>query len=1157
MASVTYNANGATGGSVPTDPNNYAIGANVTVLGNTGGLTKAGETFAYWNTAQNGSGSVLGGGATFTIGGNTTLYAQWFTTAGLTVTAPHTTPGVTDQYAIAYDASLSAADGVNRANALISHCDADFAQMNALFGNIGTPFTAPIQVNLSAGGYAGAGWGPPIGVTPGNGSSGDLVRYLLVSEVVEMFMRQQGAGWGYSYGDSNEGSKGEALSRFLGYYFLSTNGLNTAVLTQGGSTFFVSNQWLNSPRPDNVNYTPDDNKPDVTTGCTTLFLYYLYSQLNFSIPAIIGAGSDTMAGVYRNLTGDTIDPFPFFARLVNGAFPGTNQITSGPNFDDPFPIGLLSFWMDSNTLSRDQVADIVAHQSGVVWNAFYLVLEGFSIDSYNHYNVQVPTPAFSPAVSGASVRPSPIGPGQPVPAAAIPIFEQTTNPKAPQRIRFSFDLVFTDESAFPQHATDSPNTALLTAKAQVGGSDLPGAQCRAGFEFLGGANPYFTNVDPTNPADLAYLSQDLRVFKVVAGEAPLLGAPAFTTDPYASIQSFLQWINGNSQFTTPTGPNLSDPLNDLPGQHGYETADSSVSPTNETGTKTYNFALARVRLRGLGGDSADACRVFFRLFVAQSCDTDFQPNTTYKSVKGTTGADNGHPIFPQASATGITDPSGQALQTIPFFATDINGTHDYDGSNANANIRNVTIPLTGDEIWAYYGCFLDIYDAAGNANNLAGTHHCIAAEIAYSGAPIPATTASGAAPNPLSWDQLAQRNLQITLSENPKSRATHIVGQAFDIRPSRPLAPLPGTLLDLPDELMIDWGNMPVGSEAAIYWPGLDAHKVLALADRSYASHQLYAIDGHTIGCRTTRGVTYLPIPHLSGVNFAGLLTIDLPNSIHHGQIFEAHIRRVASRRGAIAPPPPPRPPGPEIAVARVVELAGNEPRKQKPAGRTPAPVAFATKEDSFSWRQIVGAFTVRVPVTHRKAMLPIEENTLAILRWRYQQAAPQYRWRPVWERLIRLTELRVTGLGGDPAKISPALGGYRGAAHSPHSPWQDGEPGCDRGFTQRERDDDVEFTGKIDGMVYDRFGDFAGFRLRDEEGEEHRFRAHEAAIERLAGEAWRDRWVVTVIADAGAMEKHEHEHKHSRDLHGDRDRGREPDAWHAPWAEALILRRR
>ncbi len=357
MAKVTYNANGATGGSVPTDSTNYAANAVVTVQGNTGGLSKPGLTFAYWNTAANGSGTVYTGGATFNIAGNITLFAQWFTTAGLAVTAGHATPGVTDQYAIAYDASLSAADGVNRGNALIAKCDADFAQMNTLFGNIGTPFAAPIQVNLSAGPYASAAWGPPIAVTPGNGSSVALVRYLLVSEVVEMFMQQLAAngvgGWGYSYGDTDEGSKGEALSRFLGYYFLVANGLSTAVLSQGGSTFFVSNGWLSSsPRTDYITANTDDNKPDQISGCTTLFLYYLYDQLKFPLTAIINGGADTMAGVYRNLTGDTGNPYPFFARLIEKSFPGTNQITVGPNLDDPFPIGLLDFWTKQHARPR-------------------------------------------------------------------------------------------------------------------------------------------------------------------------------------------------------------------------------------------------------------------------------------------------------------------------------------------------------------------------------------------------------------------------------------------------------------------------------------------------------------------------------------------------------------------------------------------------------------------------------------------------------------------------------------------------------------------------------------------------------------------------------------------------------------------------------------
>ena len=76
---------------------------------------------------------------------------------------------------------------------------------------------------------------------------------------------------------------------------------------------------------------------------------------------------------------------------------------------------------------------------------------------------------------------------------------------------------------------------------------------------------------------------------------------------------------------------------------------------------------------------------------------------------------------------------------------------------------------------------------------------------------------------------------------------------------------------------MIDWGKTPPGSIATIYWPRLSSSEVLALAHSIYASHFLTAADGHSFQCVTTRGVAYIPIPHVSGVNFAGLMTIDLP----------------------------------------------------------------------------------------------------------------------------------------------------------------------------------------------------------------------------------------------------------------------------------------
>ena len=75
---VTYSGNGNTGGSVPVDGANYQQGQKVTVLGNTGGLTKTGNSFAGWNTKSDGSGTTYAPGQTFAIAGaNVTLYAVW------------------------------------------------------------------------------------------------------------------------------------------------------------------------------------------------------------------------------------------------------------------------------------------------------------------------------------------------------------------------------------------------------------------------------------------------------------------------------------------------------------------------------------------------------------------------------------------------------------------------------------------------------------------------------------------------------------------------------------------------------------------------------------------------------------------------------------------------------------------------------------------------------------------------------------------------------------------------------------------------------------------------------------------------------------------------------------------------------------------------
>jgi uncharacterized repeat protein (TIGR02543 family) len=75
--SVTYDANGATSGTAPTDGGSpYSPSTSVTVLGQND-LLRTGYTFAGWNTAANGSGTPYTEDDTFTIAINTTLYAQW------------------------------------------------------------------------------------------------------------------------------------------------------------------------------------------------------------------------------------------------------------------------------------------------------------------------------------------------------------------------------------------------------------------------------------------------------------------------------------------------------------------------------------------------------------------------------------------------------------------------------------------------------------------------------------------------------------------------------------------------------------------------------------------------------------------------------------------------------------------------------------------------------------------------------------------------------------------------------------------------------------------------------------------------------------------------------------------------------------------------
>ena len=76
---VSYNKNNAGASGTMTDTNSpYSSGATVTVLANSF-TAPSGKVFSHWDTKADDSGTDYAPGATFSISGNTTLYAQWAT----------------------------------------------------------------------------------------------------------------------------------------------------------------------------------------------------------------------------------------------------------------------------------------------------------------------------------------------------------------------------------------------------------------------------------------------------------------------------------------------------------------------------------------------------------------------------------------------------------------------------------------------------------------------------------------------------------------------------------------------------------------------------------------------------------------------------------------------------------------------------------------------------------------------------------------------------------------------------------------------------------------------------------------------------------------------------------------------------------------------
>ena len=469
-------------------------------------------------------------------------------------------------------------------------------------------------------------------------------------------------------------------------------------------------------------------------------------------------------------------------------------------------------------------------------------------------------------------------------------------------------------------------------------------------------------------------------------------------------------------------------------------------------------------------------RAFFRLFQAQSTYTAYQSPGTSAGVSSATGPyrqwSDGVTDGQKAPLLGISG-DGSEYVTVPCFAAQrvtntsvmTNMTTQHDGPN----VKNIT-PDPGNTVYTYFGCWLDTNQSeqlfpfqpganpdgpfTGQTLNTLGQvisrggHQCLVVEIVDDGAPIINNA------TPATSDKIAQRNIAFTIVANPGVVNSRLATHTFDIRPS--LTALNAE--QLPDELMIDWRNVPDGSVASIYLPAASAEEILAMAAEMYVTHSLSTADPHTIQCRTG-GTTYIPIPKGSGQNFAGLFSVELPFGITKGQEFKIVVRQITG----------------------------------------------STSKKRSGKRHVYGAFQISIPVSVKADMLIPEERMLSVMRWIQETIPASSRWYPVFIRYIEHLAGRVDGLGGVSASIPPTQTGiWPGLLKQIN--WKDD------GHHEGKDDDRLEFTGKVDGILYDHFGDFTGFIIETRHGEKRKFLSHERKVHNLTEVAWLQRNMVTIF---------------------------------------------
>ena len=703
------------------------------------------------------------------------------------------------------------------------------------------------------------------------------------------------------------------------------------------------------------------------------------------------------------------------------------------------------------------------------------------VDGFTPRELGITGPASKSLAPGISFSPST---GVGASCSSLTSTDPTFSPDTLQRFWFNYDVNF--------GATDIAFTSFTALQESVG--------ITATFNSLPAANGILTFMKQPDPfiqqgAQTWWLSSDIRLIQVAEGDSAF-GVQMTGNDPIGFLA------------------NLTAALETGQGTAGGQVFDQNTEEEQEVITTApvklrglqlvpvYNFAIARVHYRG-NTQPANNVRVFFRLFAANTTDTNFQPTTSYRRspsaypvaasnfgnhVTAIAGIDSGNYVtFPCYGVPRQNASQAGAANTLPAL--------QYDSFND----RN--LPATGtSQKDFYYGSYLDINQStpalpqippAGNNDGpwptaMAGNpilspaqvftrndHNCLVAEIAFD--PDAINTGTQA------WnsDKFAQRNISWSTVANPGTEASRMALQNFEVKPTA-LNLMAG---ETPDEIMIDWKNVPAGEAAEIFLPDVSAADVIQKANQLYKTHHLSVVDTNTIGCKTG-GMSFIPLPPGTGngLNFTGLMSVTLPFGIKKGSLYKIIVKQITNDGTAI-----------------FGRAAGNDLNIE----------ASFKKQDSSKlilWRKVHGAFQINIPVSTKELMLPKEEIRLSIFRWIGLSINLHNRWYRVFQRYLSLLSDKVAALGGNPSAIKPSANGYDGLPGG-------GVHGHHHGHQGHHEGQQLCYTGKITGLCFDNFGDFEGFELSTVKGM-HRFSSREKYVEELVARAWRERLRITVCSE-------------------------------------------